>query len=137
MRRRTFHHLHVVRNEGYIILHFKARMPRSVKDKVSGAYKDKELCNWQCLHVVDNEPISMTVGLTYASGALTATCEKLWGLSDRSATKEQTNRPQDHIKMCQDTIQGFQHRSVRRCKNFDTRTGRKKGGTNMQSIRPP
>lgn len=29
--------------------------------------------------------------------------------------------------MCQDAIQGFQHRSVRRCKNIDTRTERKKG----------
>lgn len=48
-------------------------MPRSFKDKVSGAYKNEELCNWKCLHMVDNEPISMTVGLTYASGALTAT----------------------------------------------------------------
>ena len=77
------------------------------EDKVSGAYNDKELCNRQWLHMVNNEPISMTVGLTYASGALTATWAKLWALSDRGAAKGQTNRPQDHVKMCQDAIEGF------------------------------
>jgi hypothetical protein len=49
MRRHTFRHLHVIRNERYIILYFEARMPRIFEDKVSGAcigQRSLQCTNW-------------------------------------------------------------------------------------------
>jgi hypothetical protein len=81
-------------------------MSRIFKDKVSSACIDKDICNRQVRRSWIYEPFSTTVGLTYASGALTATWAKLRGdLVITASTERYPDRPQDHIEMCQDAIQ--------------------------------
>lgn len=87
-RENTFDHFYIVRNKADIILNFEARVPRIFEDKVSGACSELYLCYWLSLQTIKYEPFSVTVGLMYASGALTATCAKLRRLSSHSVDHE-------------------------------------------------
>ena len=58
-------------------------MPRVFEDKVAGACSGKRSLQCAVLRVISYVPFSKTVGLTYASGALTATWAKLRGLRNQ------------------------------------------------------
>jgi len=138
MRGHTFYHLHVVRNEGYIILYFEARMSRIFKDKISSACIDKDLCNRQVRRSWIYEPFSTTVGLTYTSGALTATWAKLRGFGDHSIDREiprQTSGSHRDVPGRHSMTRALEYRSLQELSTLEQR--RKRGFTNTQSIRPP
>jgi hypothetical protein len=86
MGKHTFDHLHVVWNKAYIILYFEARVSRIFEDEVSSTYMKVSLLS-ERVHRQQNGPFSRTVGLTYASGALTATWAKLQVINDSSVNQ--------------------------------------------------